>query len=238
MLNKKQEYFRLIELMVFGIAMAFLESSIVIYLRKVYYPEGFGFPLHFLDTEILKTEIIREAATMVMILFVARIVYKSFESRFAVFLLLFGIWDIFYYVFLYLLISWPSSLLEWDVLFLIPLTWTGPVLAPIINSACMILIGLIIIKKRKPKDNRLMGKWVWLLLISGSALVLWAYMEDYTSYLVSEYRLKQLFNAEIREELLAYAIEYIPTSFAWEVFLSGLLLHIFAIILLVTRQKA
>ena len=53
-------------------------------------------------------------------------------EEFAGFVVVFGVWDIFYYVFLRVLVTWPASLLDWDILFLIPLPWVGPVLAPVL----------------------------------------------------------------------------------------------------------
>lgn len=110
--------------------MAFLESAVVVYLRAIYYPDGNLFPMKLIEGRIAVTELWREAATMVMLITVAVIVSKRAIERFAWFIYAFAIWDIFYYVFLYFLLGWPQSLLTWDILFLIPVTWTGPVLAP------------------------------------------------------------------------------------------------------------
>ncbi|MBK6833902.1 MAG: hypothetical protein IPG89_06345 [Bacteroidetes bacterium] len=55
---------------------------------------------------------------------------KTRLTRFAYFIIAFAIWDIFYYVFLYVLLQWPESLFTWDILFLVPVPWTGPVIAP------------------------------------------------------------------------------------------------------------
>ncbi len=46
--------------------MAYLESAVVVYLRELYYPDGFSFPLREIPMTILITEIGREAATIVM----------------------------------------------------------------------------------------------------------------------------------------------------------------------------
>ena len=56
----------------------------------------------------------------------------------------FGVWDIWYYIFLRQITGWPSSLLDWDVLFLIPLPWWGPVIAPVSISLLLILGGTIV----------------------------------------------------------------------------------------------
>jgi hypothetical protein len=54
---------------IFAIAMAFLESVIVIYLRKLYYADGFNFPLKgFIEPQILNIELIREIATVIMLI--------------------------------------------------------------------------------------------------------------------------------------------------------------------------
>ncbi|OGI48739.1 MAG: hypothetical protein A2151_01070 [Candidatus Muproteobacteria bacterium RBG_16_65_34] len=123
----------LLWLTLFAAAMALTEAAIVIYLRALYYPENplAIFPLRLLDEAHLGLELAREAATMVMLLAVAWLSQAGFMRRFAAFLVLFGTWDIFYYVWLKLILGWPVEWLEWDVLFLIPWPWVGPWIAPV-----------------------------------------------------------------------------------------------------------
>ena len=131
--------------MLFSVAMAFLESAVVVYIRELLYPDGFKFPLAAMDSSLALTEIIREAATIIMLAGAAVIAGKTFSQKFAWFLFCFAVWDIFYYIFLKLIIGWPSSLFEWDVLFLIPVTWTGPVISPLIVAVLMIILAMVII---------------------------------------------------------------------------------------------
>ena len=133
---------RLTWVIIFSIAMAFLESAVVVYIREIYYPEGFNFPLKLIDNHIAITELLRELATVIMLIAIAVLAGKNSYERFAYFILSFAIWDIFYYVFLKMILNWPLSFLEWDVLFLLPYTWVGPVIAPIINSILMIILAL------------------------------------------------------------------------------------------------
>ena len=65
----------------------------------------------------------------------------NFRQWLAGFMISFGVWDIFYYVFLRLLIGWPESLMTWDLLFLLPVPWVGPVIAPVLVSLSMIVAG-------------------------------------------------------------------------------------------------
>jgi hypothetical protein len=88
-------------------------------------------------------EITREFSTLLMLFSVAWISGRNFLQQLSVFLFLFGIWDIFYYVALKIFLDWPGSFLTWDLLFLIPITWLGPVLAPVICSVVMILTAFI-----------------------------------------------------------------------------------------------
>src|SRR4030043_48057 len=127
-------------LTVFSIAMAYLESAVVVYLRAIMYPEGFDFPLAPMQPGIAVTEIFREAATIIMLLGAGYLGGRYLTQRFAWFIYCFAIWDIFYYVFLKMLDHWPASLMTWDILFLIPTTWTGPVLTPLIVSLTMLLL--------------------------------------------------------------------------------------------------
>jgi len=131
--------------MVFSISMALVEAGIVIYLRALYYPEGFSFPLKIITTRHLIFELARETATILMLISVSALIGKSFWEKFAYFLILFGFWDIFYYIWLKIAIGWPLSLLDWDILFLIPLPWIGPVIAPVTIAIMMILAGLFIL---------------------------------------------------------------------------------------------
>ncbi len=132
-------------LLIWGIVFGYIEAAVVVYLREIYYPEGFAFPLVRIEDRILFTELVREAATLLLIWATVSLVYNRLQSRFAAFFLLFGLWDIFYYIFLKLLLHWPESINTWDILFLIPAPWIGPVWAPILVSIGFIYAGTILL---------------------------------------------------------------------------------------------
>jgi hypothetical protein len=222
---------------IFAVAMAFLESAVVVYLRALYYPGGFVFPLKMMDEHILVTEIFREAATMVMLLTVGIISTRSWISRFAIFIYTFAIWDIFYYIFLVFLLGWPSSLLTWDLLFLIPVTWTGPVLAPLINSLTMILLAVIILLYRSKMGNFRMKRVEWFLLIDGSIIVIYAYIQPYMAYMLERYSFSDMLHFHGNIKLIEYAAGFIPVSFSWVIYFLGQLLFFVAIIHMVMRMK-
>ena len=87
----------------FGIAMGLLEGAVVVYLRELYYPEGFGFPLKLMSNQVALTELFREAATLIMLMSIGALAGRTRIERFAFFIYSFAVWDIFYYVFLKLL---------------------------------------------------------------------------------------------------------------------------------------
>ena len=131
---------------IFAIAMGFLETTVVIYLRKLFYANGFDFPLKgFIDPSILTIEWVREFATIIMLLTVGILAGKKFYSKLAYFIYAFAIWDIFYYIFLKITLNWPDSLFTWDLLFLIPWPWIAPVLAPLLCTIFIIITALMII---------------------------------------------------------------------------------------------
>lgn len=145
---------RLIALAILSIAFGYIEASVVIYLRAIFYPEGFVFPLAEFGIEtsplwrrLLLTEIGREASTLVLIISGAYLFGRNLRERVAGFMIIFGIWDIFFYVWLKVLVNWPDSIMDWDILFLIPVTWAGPVLAPVLISVVMIVFGLVVIRQ-------------------------------------------------------------------------------------------
>ena len=90
------------------------------------------------------------------------------------FAIAFGTWDLFFYVFLKLLVHWPASLLTWDVLFLIPVPWTAPVLAPSIVSITILGAGLLALAR----PMRVLPAH-WAAMILGVALILTSFMWDY-----------------------------------------------------------
>jgi hypothetical protein len=89
----------------------------------------------------------REVATIVMLIGIGYLSGKNFAQRFAYFMLSFAIWDVFYYVFLYLTIGWPLTIADWDILFLIPMPWIGPVWAPCLISFLLMIMSLYVIYK-------------------------------------------------------------------------------------------
>jgi hypothetical protein len=210
----------------FSIAMGFLECAVVIYLRTIYFPHGFGFPLVPFDTHIALTELIREAATIIMLLSIGFIAGENPIQRFAYFIYSFAIWDIFYYIFLKIIISWPESLMTWDVLFLIPVSWTSPVIAPVIVSVSMIILALLlIIGKGKNKEVKI-SRIGWSLLIAGSILIILAFIWDYSSYILENNAVADIWKLRNKQEIINLAFNYIPRNFKWVLFGFGELIII------------
>ena len=167
---------RLFWLVVWGIAFGYIEASIVVYLRKIYYPGGFSFPAVLMEADLAAVEMIREVITLVFMWAVAELSYRSFQCRLAVFMFLFGIWDIFYYVFLKATLDWPASLADWDILFLVPLPWVGPVWAPVVVSLGMIWAGTAILIRNdqgKPMD---LGPGFMLLEIAAGMIIVVSFL--------------------------------------------------------------
>lgn len=150
---------RLTIVVIFSIGLAFIEAVVVVYLRAIFYPQGFVFPLVGFMTDnhwlkFLRIETYREVATLVVLFSSSWLFGKNFRTRLAYFLTIFAIWDIFYYLWLKVLLDWPSSIMEWDVLFLIPVPWVAPVLAPVILSVTM-LMGAMLILYRESRGQAL-----------------------------------------------------------------------------------
>lgn len=206
---------------VFSIAMGYLESAVVVYLRDIYYPEGFAFPLKMMSQRVMITELFREFATLVMLAGIGIIAGRSRLERFGFFILAFGIWDIFYYIFLYFLLGWPESLFTWDILFLLPTTWVGPVIAPCINALTMVIFGGLIWYFKSQEKLMPVKRIEWLLLISGSLVVIWAYIEDYVGYMRHQFSVSEIFFPSDPRQLMEVALKYVPVDFSWWIFWVG-----------------
>ena len=204
----------------FAIAMGFLESAVVVYLREILYPGGFAFPLSPVPVELALTELLREVATLVMLITIGIVMSRRFSTGFAWFIYSFAIWDIFYYIFLKLLLGWPESMLTWDVLFLIPTTWTGPVLAPVLLSLTMILFALVILTQSdRGRDTRI-DPVEWTGLILGSLVLILGFVYDYSQHMLTHFSLAGMFRIK-DPEVLQVATRYIPARFPWWIFVIG-----------------
>ena len=177
---------RVVSLLLFAVAFAYVEAAVVVYLRALYYPDGFSLPLRLVSTPHLVVELGREFSTLVMLATVGYLGGRTGWTRFGVFCVAFGVWDVFYYVWLKVFLGWPSSMLEWDVLFLIPVPWIGPVIAPLMISAAMILSGVLVLAHiskggifRPPAES-------WILSVAGIAFILYTFMSDFGATLHGE----------------------------------------------------
>ena len=113
----------------------------------------------------------RAPATLLVLLSVALLSVRNNLQRFAVFIYCFGVWDLIYYLVLKLRLGWPASLLEWDILFLIPLPWTAPVLAPIIISLGLVTAGIMLLYL--PEDQPLpFTRTDWSIEVVAGVLIL------------------------------------------------------------------
>ena len=199
------------------------------------YPEGFNFPLAPIPQNLALTEILREAATIIMLVGAGYFAGRSFTTRFAWFLYAFAVWDIFYYVFLKLLLNWPESFMTWDILFLIPVTWVSPVICPVITSLTMVWFSLVIIDKATKNANvKLLWK-DWNILITGSVILIVSFTWDYSKFILQHYNFSKIWTIPT-EDLLNISLKYIPVSFNWFLFILGELVIVTDIILFTKRK--
>ncbi len=169
---------RLAWLGLYAVAMAFVEAAVVVDLRALYYPRGFGFPLVPMPAAMAAIEVAREAATVVMILAVAVLAATGWMEAFLFFAWMFGTWDISYYFWLRVALGWPPSLMTPDVLFLIPVPWVGPVLAPVLISGGLILGATLLLRARARGVTVMFTAVEWVAAIAGGNLVLLSFTLD------------------------------------------------------------
>jgi hypothetical protein len=175
---------------VWAVAFAFVESAVVEYLRALYFPleqGGFRFPLQTMDqlyamgedhVRRLFIELGRECATLVMLATLGMIAGRNRREAWAYFMIAFGVWDIFYYVWLRVFLGWPESLMTRDLLFLVPVPWVAPVLAPVIISTCLIVSGILVLIFEQ-MNRPLSPAWShWALISAGGIVVIFSFCLD------------------------------------------------------------
>lgn len=177
--GRKPDWGRWWMIVIYAMAMAWVESAAVFYLRwtidriEPYQPN----PLPVIGG-FASVELPREFATLVMLFAVGVLAGRTWRARCGYALVAFGVWDIFYYVFLKIICGWPHSLLDWDILFLLPMPWWGPVLSPVLISLLMISWGTCASQFEQTLAPAPSNWRVWLLNFSGVVLALYVFMVD------------------------------------------------------------
>ena len=206
----KKEQKRWLLVLSYAIAMAWVEAAVVFYLRTL--GQHLAPELH--DTAALppvpgldSIEMVREAATLIMLWTVGMLAGDTWRSRWGYAAVAFGAWDICYYLFLMVTCGWPNTPLDWDLLFLLPLPWWGPVLSPMLIAVLMIAWGSLA-SQGEPFERPFRSEWrAWVICSLGMGVALYVFMEDALR--------------AVRNGLDPFAIKA-PTRFDWPVFVIGL----------------
>ena len=160
-------------------AMAWVEAAAVVYLRilidRVQPYQTDPLPV---SVGLGQIELVRELATLVMLGTVAVLAGQTWQRRIGYAMLSFGTWDLCYYVFLVPMSHWPRSPLDWDILFLVPLPWWGPVLAPCMIAVLLVLTGTSITQSNPAGSPQWAGTRAWLASGVGVAVALYVFMVD------------------------------------------------------------
>ena len=191
----------------YALAMAYAEAATVVYLRRVFGVVDLLRDTAVYDPRIAAIEIAREAATLVMLLALGFAAGRSLQARLGFALFAFGTWDILYYAWLKVLLDWPESLTTQDVLFLIPLPWWGPVIAPVLVAILLLALGALLVVRDDHGRPARLGPAGWGALVAGTILVLCAFMADALRALPAG-----------AEELSRLK----PGAFRWPLYLAGL----------------
>jgi hypothetical protein len=163
----------------FAVGMAWVEAATVYYLRvaidRVNPYQANPLPI---SGSLGQVELVREAATLVMLFIIGTLAGRTWSVRLGYSAIAFGVWDIFYYVFLKAISDWPRSVFDWDVLFLLPLPWWGPVLAPICIALLMIAWGTLVTARPVIGRTAFNRSTPWLMNGLGIVLALYVFMAD------------------------------------------------------------
>ena len=196
---------RISSVIIFAIAMGILEAICVVYIRQIIFPpDGNITNLPITDFNFA-IEAVRESMTIIMLTTVSILSAYNVRTRLAMFFLAFGTWDILYYVGLRTFLQWPASIMDWDTLFLIPVAWYSPVLAPVLISIYFIFGSIFIILY---EGNGIKLKFsMSVVLLQFSAFVVWYYSFIKNSAMISE-------------------TGYANVEYSWALFFLGLVLGV------------
>lgn len=189
----------------FAVAFGFLEAAVVVYLRAIYdpiraslypgEPSGSLVPLITFEqlreagpvhVRRLRIELGRELATMIMLAAVASLAMRRRGEWVAMFMISFGVWDIAFYGGLKAMINFPTSLLTWDILFLIPVPWVGPVLAPLIVSLSMIGAGLVLVAGAGHGRSFRVTWLHWVVIVVGGVIIILSFCWEHSRIMAGQ----------------------------------------------------
>jgi hypothetical protein len=200
-----RQHTRWVVVVAFAIGMAWVEAATVYYLRVMVdrvqpYQEN-PLPMHGVLGQV---ELVREAATLVMLVTVGMLAGRTRRAQAGYAAIAFGVWDIFYYLFLRIIGGWPRSLFDWDILFLLPLPWWGPVLAPVSIAVLMIVEGTLESRHEVSGGSPPVGRRLGQLQGLGILLALYVFMADALS--------------AVHHRGLDAASTVLPKTFNWPLF--------------------
>lgn len=205
---------KFIPLTIFAIAFGLVEAAVVVYTRWLYYPDGFAFPVNVPPVAFLKVEMWRELATLAILGAAGAMAGRGGWQKFAFFIWAFGVWDIFYYIWLNLFIGWPASLFDPDILFLVPVTWWGPVLSPCIVSVSMCIAAIVLVRRGESGQVPLLKSLDVTGVAIGAIIILYTYTADAAIITAGQ----------------------MPPPYRWGIFLTGEILGIAAFINMLVRK--
>lgn len=223
-LRAGHERARLLQVVTFATGMAWVEAGCVYYLRMMvdrvdpYQPNPL--PMRGVLGDV---ELVREGATLLMLAMVGTLAGRTWRARAGYAAIAFGSWDVLYYVFLHIICGWPVSPLDWDVLFLLPVPWWGPVLAPVCIASLMIAWGILVTQSRHRIPATRATRAAWAAGSAGILLALWLFMADAIQALPGG-------SDAVRRVL--------PTTFNWPVFAGALLLMAAPLIHMASRSSS
>jgi hypothetical protein len=190
----------------FGIAFGYVEAAVVVYLRGALgLASGSVFPLQQASGDagrLVAIEAGRELATLVMLAAIGVLSGRTRWERLAWAAVAFGAWDIAYYGWLWVFIGWPPSLATWDVLFLLPAPWVGPVWAPIAVSLALVVVGIAAARRLRGGGSLRVGRWQVVAGLTGGVLVIASFLAGAPAAMAGD----------------------LPDGYPWPVFVAGMLL--------------
>jgi hypothetical protein len=206
----QRERARWILVVTFAAGMAWVEAACVYYLRvmvdRIQPYQLDPLPIRGIIGQV---ELVREGATLLMLAMIGMLAGRRWRARLGYAALAFGSWDILYYVFLRIISGWPASLFDWDILFLLPLPWWGPVLAPVCIAILMIVWGTLVTQWPDSVQTSRVTRASWGGSWAGILLALAIFMVDAIRALPA--------GVDAVRQVL-------PTDFNWPLFGAALLL--------------
>lgn len=101
----------------------------------------------------------------------------------------------------------------------------------------MLLLAYVILRQTGIRPLIHLSQIEWILLVTGSLIILVAYMKDFTTYVIDYKQSFPSSGLSLDQLIFILSVQFMPRVFDWLLFCAGVFMHLTAVLLIVTGRR-